>query len=234
MGKWLYNQIGSLFLPLLLVGSYQVGYTRSHPNTEVKMLRACSVPLCSHRRERQVIYLFYFYYNKYKYKYKYNTIQTQTQYKLNTFIDEYMMSIYTEDMLRLCHFSRHSIFYSFFFISVHPTSFILRGFMVQLVITSLLRSEGPRFEPGWNHFYARYNAYTAPFCALLPPTHHDYPFLTLSSVGSYQVGYTRSHPNTEVKMLRACSVPLCSHRRERQVIYLFNFFRNINTIIIQI
>ena len=24
-----------------LVGSYQVGYTRSHPNTEVKMLRAC-------------------------------------------------------------------------------------------------------------------------------------------------------------------------------------------------
>ena len=93
-----------------------------------------------------------------------------------------------------------------------------------MVITSLLRSEGPRFEPGWNHFYARYNAYTAPFCALLLPTHHDYPFLTLSSVGSYQVGYTRSHPNTEVKMLRACSVPLCSHRWERQVIYLFLFF----------
>ena len=56
------------------------------------------------------------------------------------------------------------------------------------------------------------------------PTDHDYPFLPLSLVGSYQVGYTRSHPNTEVKMLRACSVPLCSHRRERQVIYLFVFF----------
>ena len=48
--------------------------------------------------------------------------------------------------------------------------------------------------------------------------------MTLLSVGSYQVGYTRSHPNTEVKMLRACSVPLCSHRWERQVIYLFIFF----------
>ena len=61
---------------------------------------------------------------------------------------------------------------------------------------------------------------------LLPhPTHlrHDYPILSLSLVGSYQVGYTRSHPNTEVKMLRACSVPLCSHRWERQVIYLFVF-----------
>ena len=41
------------------------------------------------------------------------------------------------------------------------------------------------------------------------------------SVGSYQVGYTRSHLNTEVKMLRACSVPLCSHRWERQVTYHF-------------
>ena len=30
------------------------------------------------------------------------------------------------------------------------------------------------------------------------------PFSFLLSVGSYQVGYTRSHPNTEVKMLRAC------------------------------
>ena len=40
----------------------------------------------------------------------------------------------------------------------------------------------------------------------------------------YQVGYTRSHPNTEVKMLRACSVPLCSHRWERQVTYLFPLF----------
>ena len=61
--------------------------------------------------------------------------------------------------------------------------------------------------------------------------YHDYPFLSLSSVGSYQVGYTRSHPNTEVKMLRACSVPLCSHRRERQVIYLFVFLILTNTII---
>ena len=52
----------------------------------------------------------------------------------------------------------------------------------------------------------------------------DYVFLFFISVGSYQVGYTRSHPNTEVKMLRACSVPLCSHRWERQVIYLFVFF----------
>ena len=57
-----------------------------------------------------------------------------------------------------------------------------------------------------------------------PDRCHIYPFLTLSLVGSYQVGYTRSHPNTEVKMLRACSVPLCSHRWERQVIYLFIFF----------
>ena len=56
----------------------------------------------------------------------------------------------------------------------------------------------------------------------------DYPFLPLSLVGSYQVGYTRSHLNTEVKMLRACSVPLCSHRRERQVIYLFVFFISIH------
>ena len=56
------------------------------------------------------------------------------------------------------------------------------------------------------------------------PADHDYPFLPLSLVGSYQVGYTRSHPNTEVKMLRACSVPLCSHRWERQVIYLLFFF----------
>ena len=55
------------------------------------------------------------------------------------------------------------------------------------------------------------------------PVHHTYLFLLLSLVGSYQVGYTRSHPNTEVKMLRACSVPLCSHRWERQVIYLFVF-----------
>ena len=53
---------------------------------------------------------------------------------------------------------------------------------------------------------------------------HGYPFRPLSLVGSYQVGYTRSHPNTEVKMLRACSVPLCSRRWERQVIYLFTFF----------
>ena len=56
-----------------------------------------------------------------------------------------------------------------------------------------------------------------------PDRCHIYPFLTLSLVGSYQVGYTRSHPNTEVKMLRACSVPLCSHRWERQVIYLLFF-----------
>ena len=62
------------------------------------------------------------------------------------------------------------------------------------------------------------------------PADHDYPFLPLSLVGSYQVGYTRSHPNTEVKMLRACSVPLCSHRRERQVIYLFIFLILTNTI----
>ena len=54
-----------------------------------------------------------------------------------------------------------------------------------------------------------------------------YLFLFLISVGSYQVGYTRSHPNTEVKMLRACSVPLCSHRWERQVIYLLLFFINL-------
>ena len=60
--------------------------------------------------------------------------------------------------------------------------------------------------------------------SLLPDDCHDYPILTLSLVGSYQVGYTRSHPNTEVKMLRACSVPLCSHRWERQVIYLFILF----------
>ena len=63
------------------------------------------------------------------------------------------------------------------------------------------------------------------------PADHDYPFLPLSLVGSYQVGYTRSHPNTEVKMLRACSVPLCSHRRERQVIYLFVFLILTITII---
>ena len=41
----------------------------------------------------------------------------------------------------------------FFFLWLRYPTFILRGFMVQLVITSLLRSEGPRFEPGWNHFY---------------------------------------------------------------------------------
>ena len=35
---FLYKQ-DRLIFPL--VGSYQVGYTRSHPNTEVKMLRAC-------------------------------------------------------------------------------------------------------------------------------------------------------------------------------------------------
>ena len=56
-----------------------------------------------------------------------------------------------------------------------------------------------------------------------PTVRLDYPFRYISSVGSYQVGYTRSHPNTEVKMLRACSVPLCSHRWERQVIYLLFF-----------
>ena len=66
-----------------------------------------------------------------------------------------------------------------------------------------------------------------PSFSLLFDCCHDYPFLTLSSVGSYQVGYTRSHPNTEVKMLRACSVPLCSHRWERQVIYLFIFLINL-------
>ena len=64
-----------------------------------------------------------------------------------------------------------------------------------------------------------------------PHPYHGYPFLTLSLVGSYQVGYTRSHPNTEVKMLRACSVPLCSHRWERQVIYLLFFFIITITII---
>ena len=66
-----------------------------------------------------------------------------------------------------------------------------------------------------------------PSFSLLPDCSHGYPFLTLSLVGSYQVGYTRSHPNTEVKMLRACSVPLCSHRWERQVIYLLLFFINL-------
>ena len=65
------------------------------------------------------------------------------------------------------------------------------------------------------------------------PARLDYPFLYLSLVGSYQVGYTRSHPNTEVKMLRACSVPLCSHRWERQVIYLlfFLFFLSLSDMI---
>ena len=84
-----------------------------------------------------------------------------------------------------------------------------------MVITSLLRSEGPRFEPGWNHFLLLF---------LILYFYLDYYFCSFLLVGSYQVGYTRSHPNTEVKMLRACSVPLCSHRWERQVIYLFAFF----------
>ena len=83
-----------------------------------------------------------------------------------------------------------------------------------MVITSLLRSEGPRFEPGWNHFLLLF---------LILYFYLDYYFCSFLLVGSYQVGYTRSHPNTEVKMLRACSVPLCSHRWERQVIYLLFF-----------
>ena len=102
----------------------------------------------------------------------------------------------------------------------HSLSIYLRGFMVQLVITSLLRSEGPRFEPGWNHFYLPDHPFSPLYLSTL---RLDYPFRPLSLVGSYQVGYTRSHPNTEVKMLRACSVPLCSHRWERQVIYLLFF-----------
>ena len=108
--------------------------------------------------------------------------------------------------------------------------------MVQLVITSLLRSEGPRFEPGWNHFYMLLHC-TLPLLSLFStytyrPVYHTYLFLFLSLVGSYQVGYTRSHPNTEVKMLRACSVPLCSHRWERQVIYLLFFFIITTTTVI--
>ena len=51
------------------------------------------------------------------------------------------------------------------------------------------------------------------------PTFFIFLLFIVDGVGSYQVGYTRSHPNTEVKMLRACSVPLCSRRWERQVIY---------------
>ena len=89
-------------LTLSLVGSYQVGYTRSHPNTEVKMLRACSVPLCSHRWERQVIYLFVFlliYTNIYKHKYNHNT----NIYKHNTFIVPTHLSIHYGDMLRRPH-----------------------------------------------------------------------------------------------------------------------------------
>ena len=74
-----------------------------------------------------------------------------------------------------------------------------------------------------------YVIYASLFLSFFLKDRIDYLFLPLSLVGSYQVGYTRSHPNTEVKMLRACSVPLCSHRRERQVIYLFNFFIDINT-----
>ena len=114
----------------------------------------------------------------------------------------------------LCAFSHPT------FISVNISLYISRGFMVQLVITSLLRSEGPRFEPGWNHFYLPDHPFSSLYLSTL---RLDYPFHPLSLVGSYQVGYTRSHPNTEVKMLRACSVPLCSHRWERQVIYLFVF-----------
>ena len=134
------------------------------------------------------------------------------------------MSIPTREILRLTLYFLWPIISVLIFISVFDVAFILRGFMVQLVITSLLRSEGPRFEPGWNHFYAEIRLSIPSYNAPPGGVYHDYLFMTVSLVGSYQVGYTRSHPNTEVKMLRACSVPLCSHRWERQVIYLFDFF----------
>ena len=58
----------------------------------------------------------------------------------------------------------------------NPSSFLLLviGFMVQLVITSLSRSEGPRFEPGWNHFYAVSHPYY-----LFPLSFYSYLFLSL-------------------------------------------------------
>ena len=110
------------FLPLSLVGSYQVGYTRSHPNTEVKMLRACSVPLCSHRWERQVIYLFVFFipiHSDYQYIPYHPSIDT-----INTRVRRHTQ--YVDDTR--CPLV--AFFYHFFFLYVCPLSFIPRGFMV--------------------------------------------------------------------------------------------------------
>ena len=85
--------------------------------------------------------------------------------------------------------------------------------------------------PGSNPGGTIFTCYISLYHHCHPTAHHTYLFCALSLVGSYQVGYTRSHPNTEVKMLRACSVPLCSHRWERQVIYLLFFFIITITII---
>ena len=122
------------FLTLSLVGSYQVGYTRSHPNTEVKMLRACSVPLCSHRWERQVIYLLFFYFSYhyqtwYHYHERYHCIHTRSP------IPTYLYQMYASAVPDpyLSSFSRLYFLSPFFikiFSYVHTLSFILRGFMV--------------------------------------------------------------------------------------------------------
>ena len=111
--------------------------------------------------------------------------------------------------------------------AVVPPSFLLRYLLTFIKKTSLAGVEPAIFR------FVVWRVSIAPQALpiyIFPPSfsllfdcYHDYPFLTLSLVGSYQVGYTRSHPNTEVKMLRACSVPLCSHRWERQVIYLLFF-----------
>ena len=104
------------------VGSYQVGYTRSHPNTEVKMLRACSVPLCSHRWERQVIYLFVFF------------IPIHSDYRYIPY-HPYIDTINTRDPRHTQYVDDTrcplvAFFYHFFFLYVCPLSFIPRGFMV--------------------------------------------------------------------------------------------------------
>ena len=75
--------------------------------------------------------------------------------------------------------SPHSASYALTLI-YHHLSFVsipLRGFMVQLVITSLSRSEGPRFEPGWNHFCALFPLDIPP----LSPLSFFYSFLLFPS-----------------------------------------------------
>ena len=127
-----------------------------------------------------------------------------------------------------------SLYFVFFFLILFFLCFFLPFFLFFFPLFSLKKTSLAGVEPAIFRFVV-WRVSIAPqalpyfilphsLCLVFFFFYLMYLFLFLLLVGSYQVGYTRSHPNTEVKMLRARSVPLCSHRWERRVIYLFDFF----------